>query len=265
MRSRSNILGIQISNLKLEELLEDFKQIIQSNSTKTEVLDIPVKKAQVCITPVNSILFARNNVRLKNIYNQAAYTLCDGVPVKWASSFLNNPIVERITGLELLPALLPFCAENNYSLFLLGASPGVGAALKAYAEKKYPIIKVVGVYSPPFATTFSDEENQKMIDQINQVNPDIVLVSLTAPKQDYWIADHLSKLNTKIAIGIGGAFEVTAGLIPRAPIWMQKNGLEWFYRFLREPKRMFRRYFMEAPLFIPLVIQQKIKGKRTKC
>jgi N-acetylglucosaminyldiphosphoundecaprenol N-acetyl-beta-D-mannosaminyltransferase len=160
------------------------------------------------------------------IYNNASYTLCDGVPVLWASRFLGTPIEQRITGLDLLPALLEFCATNNFSLFFLGASPGVGDALKAKAE------------------------------------PDIVLVSLTAPKQDIWISENLQYLDTKIAIGIGGAFEVTAGLINRAPLWMQKAGLEWFYRFTQEPKRMFKRYFIEAPVFIPLVILQKLGGGR---
>ena len=101
-----------------------------------------------------------------------------------------------------------------------------------------------------------------MIAAINAVKPDIVLVSLTAPKQDIWISENLEYLDTKIAIGIGGAFEVTAGLINRAPVWMQKASLEWFYRFTQEPKRMFKRYFIEAPVFIPLVILQKLRGGR---
>jgi N-acetylglucosaminyldiphosphoundecaprenol N-acetyl-beta-D-mannosaminyltransferase len=147
-------------------------------------------------------------------------------------------------------------------LFFLGASPGVGNALKAKAELLNPSINIKGVYCPPFAAKFEKEENDKMMAAINTVKPDIVLVSLTAPKQDIWISENLEYLDTKIAIGIGGAFEVTAGLINRAPLWMQKAGLEWFYRFTQEPKRMFKRYFIEAPVFIPLVILQKIKGSR---
>jgi N-acetylglucosaminyldiphosphoundecaprenol N-acetyl-beta-D-mannosaminyltransferase len=136
----------------------------------------------------------------------------------------------------------------------------VGDALKAKAEQLHPSIKIKGVYCPPFAAKFEKAENDKMMAAINAVKPDIVLVSLTAPKQDIWISENLEYLDTKIAIGIGGAFEVTAGLINRAPVWMQKAGLEWFYRFTQEPKRMFKRYFIEAPVFIPLVILQKIKG-----
>jgi N-acetylglucosaminyldiphosphoundecaprenol N-acetyl-beta-D-mannosaminyltransferase len=249
MHNKVNILGIQVSSITLPSLLNEFKDTIRSNS-----------KASVCITPVNSILAANKNAVVKNIYNNATYTLCDGVPVLWASQFLGTPIAERITGLDLLPSLLPFCSENNFSLFFLGASPGVGLSLKAKAEQLYPGININGVYCPPFAEKFEQAENDKMIALINETKPDFVLVSLTAPKQDIWIAENLQKLDTKIAIGIGGAFEVTAGLIPRAPHWMQVNGLEWFYRFCKEPKRMFRRYFMEAPVFIPLILLQKLKS-----
>ncbi len=249
MHTKVNILGIQVSSITLTSLLYDFAVLIKSNS-----------KASVCITPVNSILAANKNGVVKNIYNNASYTLCDGVPVFWASKFLGTPIAQRITGLDLLPALLPFCSENNFSLFFLGASPGCGLSLKAKAEQLYPGININGVYCPPFAEKFESSENDKMISLINEVKPDFVLVSLTAPKQDIWIAENLQKLDTKICIGIGGAFEVTAGLIPRAPHWMQVNGIEWFYRFCKEPKRMFKRYFMEAPLFIPLILLQKLKS-----
>jgi N-acetylglucosaminyldiphosphoundecaprenol N-acetyl-beta-D-mannosaminyltransferase len=251
MHPKHNILGIQISSISMSNLLDDFASLIRSSS-----------KASVCITPVNSILAARKNAQVLAIYNNASYTLCDGVPVLWASRFLGTPIEQRITGLDLLPALLEFCAANNFSLFFLGASPGVGDALKAKAEQLHQSINIKGVYCPPFAAKFEKAENDKMIAAINAVKPDIVLVSLTAPKQDIWISENLKHLDTKIAIGIGGAFEVTAGLINRAPVWMQKAGLEWFYRFTQEPKRMFKRYFIEAPVFIPLVILQKLGGGR---
>ncbi len=96
-----------------------------------------------------------------------------------------------------------------------------------------------------------------MLDAVNQSGADILLVSLTAPKQDIWIAEHKHLLQVPLSIGIGGAFEVMAGLVPRAPKWMHAAGMEWFYRLIQEPKRMYRRYLIEAPLFIPLIIRQK--------
>jgi N-acetylglucosaminyldiphosphoundecaprenol N-acetyl-beta-D-mannosaminyltransferase len=245
-----HILGTPVSSLTMDELFRDWEAVIKEG-----------KKVQVCITPVNSILAARATARVQEIYQHADYVLCDGVPVKWASKFLGDPIKERITGLDVLPRIFPFASQNDFSIFLLGASPGVAETLQKVMEVKHPGVKIVGAFVPPFRAEFSKEENEEMIEAINAVKPDILLVSLTAPKQDIWIAENLEKLNTHVAIGIGGAFEVAAGMIQRAPLWMQKSGLEWFYRFLQEPKRMFKRYFVEAPVFIPLIIQQKFSKR----
>lgn len=245
-----DILGTPVSSLTMDELFSDWEAVIKEG-----------KKAQVCITPVNSILAARATARVQEIYKHADYVLCDGVPVKWASDFLGDPIKERITGLDVLPRIFPFAESRNFTIFLLGASPGVAETLKAVMEAKHPGVQIVGTFVPPFRAVFSKEENEQMIEAINAVKPDILLVSLTAPKQDIWIAENLEELDTHVAIGIGGAFEVAAGMIKRAPLWMQKSGLEWIYRFLQEPKRMFKRYFVEAPVFIPLILKQRFNKR----
>lgn len=245
-----DILGTPVSSLTMDKLFSNWERVIKAG-----------EKVQVCITPVNSILAARATARVQEIYKHADYVLCDGVPVKWASEFLGDPIKERITGLDVSPRIFPFALQHDFSIFLLGASPGVAEMLQKVMEAKHPGVKIVGTFVPPFRDVFSKEENQQMIEAINAVKPDILLVSLTAPKQDIWIAENIANLDTHVAIGIGGAFEVAAGMIKRAPLWMQKSGLEWLYRFLQEPKRMFRRYFVEAPVFIPLVIQQKLSKR----
>jgi N-acetylglucosaminyldiphosphoundecaprenol N-acetyl-beta-D-mannosaminyltransferase len=250
MHSKVNILGVQISNISKENLLDAFTQRIQQK-----------QKTQVCITPVNSVLAAIKDPQVLSIYNASEYVLCDSTPIKWASHFLNTPIQERITGLDLLPNVVAHCAEHNFSIFLLGASPGVADTLKEKIVSLYPNCKVVGIYVPPFMKVFTEQENKKMIDAVNATSPDVLLVSLTAPKQDIWIAQNIHQVNAPIQIGIGGAFEVMAGLAKRAPKWMHAAGLEWFYRFIQEPKRLFRRYFIEAPLFIPLILKQKFKRK----
>jgi len=251
MHQKVNILGVQISSISNDDLLAAFKQHI-----------LHKQKKQICITPVNSLMAAIKSQQVKTIYNNADYVLCDGMPIKWAASFLNTPIVERITGLDLLPNLVALCAKHDFSIFLLGASPGVGDKLKDIILTMYPLAKVVGVYVPPFMSSFTVEENNKMISAVNAASPDVLLVSLTAPKQDIWIAHNKDALNAMLMVGIGGAFEVMAGLAKRAPKWAQKAGLEWLYRFIQEPKRLFRRYFIEAPLFIPLIIKQKLSTKK---
>ena len=253
MHDKVKILGINVSSITNSDLLDSFTDII-NNKLKT----------QVCITPVNSLLVAYENPAVKSVYNNADFVICDSVPLKWASAFLGTPIKERITGLDLLPDLVDLSAKHNFSIFLLGASPGVGAQLKKAILEKHPHCNVNGIYVPPFMKVFSDVENQKMVDAVNDAKPDILLVSLTAPKQDIWIAQNLNQLNATLCVGIGGAFEVMAGIAKRSPYWMQKAGLEWFFRLIQEPRRLYRRYLIEAPAFIPLVIKQKLGWLKTE-
>lgn len=247
MSDSVNILSVNISKKNLRETTDLMCDWIDSK-----------QKKRMCVTPTNCVLWAYKDSHLRKVYNTSDLNLADGVPLIWASKLFGNKIRGRVTGLDLLPEFARIASEKKYSFFLLGAKNGVGQSLAEHFKKSYPGLNIVGVYSPPFAERFSDEENRKMIDMINTVKPNVLWVSLTAPKQDHWIFEHLDKLHVNIAIGVGGAFEVSAGLIKRAPKWMQKAGLEWFYRFLQEPARLFKRYFVEAPVFIPLIIFQKL-------
>jgi N-acetylglucosaminyldiphosphoundecaprenol N-acetyl-beta-D-mannosaminyltransferase len=242
-----NILSVNISTLDLDETIELFKTWIATG-----------QKKRICVTPVNCVLWAYNESRLRTLYNSSDMNLPDGVPLIWASRLLNKPIRGRVTGLDLLPEFADVGNKEKYRFFFLGAKDGVAECLARQLSAKYPNLAIAGYYSPPFAERFSEEENAKMISMINDSKPNVLWVSLTAPKQDYWINEHFEKLDVNIAIGVGGAFEVTAGLIKRAPIWMQKNGLEWLYRFIQEPRRLFRRYIVEAPMFVPLIFLQKL-------
>lgn len=253
MSDTVNILSVNISKKNLTETTELLCAAIDAK-----------QKKRLCVTPVNCVLWAYKNKQLREVYNTSDLNLADGVPLLWASKLLGNKIRGRVTGLDLLPSFAKTAEQKGYSFFLLGAKEGVGQALADTFKKQYPKLNIVGIYSPPFAEKFSEDENKKMIDMINTAKPNVLWVSLTAPKQDYWIHEHLDKLNVNIAIGVGGAFEVTAGLIKRAPRWMQKAGLEWFYRFLQEPTRLFKRYFVEAPVFIPLIMFQKLGFLKSK-
>jgi N-acetylglucosaminyldiphosphoundecaprenol N-acetyl-beta-D-mannosaminyltransferase len=242
-----NILSVNISTLNLEQTILAFKEWIRLGD-----------KVRICVTPVNCVLWAYQDRNLANLYNSSSMNLADGVPLIWASKLLKMPIRGRVTGLDLLPEFSRVGNEEGYKFFFLGAKAGVAEHLAKRLSSSFPNLKIVGQYSPPFAESFSNEENAKMISMINEAAPNVLWVSLTAPKQDYWIHQHFENINANIMIGVGGAFEVTSGLIKRAPIWMQRSGLEWFFRFSQEPKRLFRRYFIEAPKFIPLVLLQKL-------
>lgn len=251
MNDRVNILGTEVSRYNLSETIKLMSDAIQNR-----------EKLRIAVTPVNCILWAHKNAKLREIYNSAQIVTADGVPVVWASKLLKKPIRGRVTGLDLLPKFAEVAAQKNYSFFFLGAAQGVGESLAAALQEKHPGLKIAGTYSPPFAVQFSEEENRKMIDKINRSKADVLWVSLTAPKQDYWIANHFDTLNVSVAIGVGAAFDVVSGNIKRSPGWMQKWGLEWLYRLIREPRRLSRRYLLEAPVFLPLIMKQAFQKKR---
>jgi len=247
------ILKTKISKSNLSETLELFSSSIKNDN-----------KLRVSVTPVNCLLWSYSNEDLNNVYNSADICTADGVPLIWASKFLGNPIRGRVTGLDLLPEFSKVAAKENFTFFFLGAGQGVAERLKEKLESDNRGLNVVGTYSPPYVSKFSEVENLKIINMINNVRPNVLWVSLTAPKQDYWIFEHFDKLNVNIAIGVGAAFDVVVGDIDRAPEWMQRNGLEWLFRFIKEPKRLFRRYLIEAPRFIPLVFIQVFKERVLK-
>lgn len=245
--SKIPVAGTGISNVSLSETLSLFSSWIEEG-----------QKKRVCVTPVNCVVWANRSPSLRKIYNEADLTLCDGVPLLWAARFLGEKLKGRVTGLDLMPRFAELAAEKGYRMFLLGAKEGVGEQLAACLQRQYPGIKICGIYVPPMMPRFSQEENDKMVAAVNAAAPDILWVSLTAPKQDYWIYDNFERLDAKVLVGVGGAFEVTAGLIERAPIWMQRAGAEWLYRLLKEPKRLWRRYLLEAPQILPMLIRQKM-------
>jgi len=253
MAEKVDILGVNVSRLDLEETIERMSAAIDHK-----------ERLRIAVTPVNCLLWARKNPSLRRIYNTADIVAADGVPVVWASRLCGNAINGRVTGLDLLPRFAETAAQKGYSFFFLGAAAGVAELLATGLMKNNPGLKIAGTYSPPFAESFSVEENEKMIGMINDSGADVLWVSLTAPKQDYWIAEHFTRLQTKIAVGVGAAFDVVAGKVNRAPVWMQRSGLEWFFRLMQEPGRLASRYLIEAPAFFPLILKQAIQTRFSK-
>jgi len=245
-----SILGVPIFNGSLSDLLDNFSKAIESN-----------KKLRVCVTPVNNVIWAQKDERLKKLYKTADYCTADGVPLVWASRWLGNPIASRSTGYDILPEYAKIAEENNIIPYFLGGAEGVGEDAKANLLKTYPKLNISGIYSPPYKKEFSEEDIDVMASKINESNPNVIWVCMTAPKQDFLIAALLPKINANIAIGIGASLDVVAGRFKRPPKWIQNNGLEWLYRLVNEPKRLFRRYVIEAPQFIPLIVKQIIKEK----
>ncbi len=215
---------------------------------------------QVVVLPVNSIMAARSDGALRRALQCASLVVPDGVPILWAARILGRPLPGRTAGTDLLWELCRSGARKGYSFYFLGSRPRVLDRLVRTLSLGCPGLRVAGSYAPPAYSEFPREENERMIRLINAAAPDVLWVGLGAPKQERWIHEHLGRLEVRVAIGVGAAFDLASGTVRRAPPWMQRSGLEWFHRFLMEPRRMFRRYFIDAMPFLPLVAAQRLTG-----
>jgi len=211
------------------------------------------------VTPnVDHIVQLQKNADLKKVYKDAALVLADGMPLLWAAKFLGTPLKEKISGSDLFPKLCEVAARKGYKLFFCGGREGAADAAKAVLEQKNLGLNVVGTYCPPFGFENDEEENNKIIAMIKDSKPDILFVGLGAPKQEKWIHKYKEKYQVPVSIGIGVSFEFIAGMVKRAPVWMQKAGLEWFWRLMMEPGRLWKRYLIDDMQFFGLVFKQKM-------
>ncbi len=215
----------------------------------------------VCVTPVHSIMDCQSDPDLRHIFNRASMVTPDGMPVVWICNWLGQHRTERVYGPDLLLEVCANSQANGHRHFFYGGHQGVADQLADVLQKRFPKLQVAGTYSPPFGK-LSAEEDARIVDHINQCRPDIVWVGLGSPKQERWMADHVDSLPGIVQIGIGAAFDFHTGRIRQAPFWMQRSGLEWFFRLIMEPRRLWRRYLVGNSLFLFNLAMQRT-GLRT--
>ena len=213
------------------------------------------KNQKAYVVPVNVDVLTKmeEDPDLKSIVQKADLVLTDSQILVWVSKFLRKPVKEKISGSDLVPKLCKVSAKKGYTLYFLGAGKGVGKQAASRMRKRYPNIRIAGTYSPPMGF----EKNQEEVDHINQLitaaHPDILIVSFGCPKQEKWIAENYKKYDAKVSICAGATLDFLSGNVKRAPKWMSQAGLEWFYRFLQEPKRLFKRYFLDGFYLLKLL------------
>ena len=226
-----------------------------------EVFSISEKEdsSYVCVCNVHMLLEAKNNVEFGNILKNADLILPDGMPVAKALSWKYNTFQERVSGMDFLPLLIKECENNKKSIYFYGSTDEALDSIKKRIYSEYPSLEIK-MYSPPFRL-LSEKEDQDIIKEINQFNPDFVFVALGCPKQEKWMAKYKGKIKSCM-IGLGGSFTVYAGLQNRAPKWMCDNSLEWLYRLKLEPRRLFGRYFRTNIKFIYYICIDLIYKKK---
>lgn len=199
---------------------------------------------QVIEPNVDQIVRIEKDAYFRQICEKAALMLTDGHPLLWIAKWYGTPIAEKISGADLMPKLCALAAKKGYSIFLLGAAPGVAQKASEKLVNRYPGLRVAGVYSPPYGFEKDPEEIEKINNILYESHADILFVGLGAPKQEIFIFENKEKYQIPISFSVGATIDFIAGEQKRAPKWMTNHGLEWFYRFLQEPKRMFKRYFV---------------------
>jgi N-acetylglucosaminyldiphosphoundecaprenol N-acetyl-beta-D-mannosaminyltransferase len=245
---RVNICGVDIDQISFAEAMMGML-----NHAKLR------KPPEYVVTPnAHHVVMLQKNERFRQIYQRARWVVPDGVPLLWASRLLNTPLPERVNGTDLFEQLCAMSATLGLKVFLLGGRPGAADSAVAVLTQRYPALSVAGTYCPPFGFEDDRQEQQRMNDAIQAATPDLLFVGLGAPKQEYWIENNYQLLNVPVSLGIGVSFELVSGMVPRAPRWMQKMGLEWFFRLMMEPHRLWQRYLWGNAVFVSLVIKQKI-------
>lgn len=250
---RIDIMNIQIDNVSMSEAIDKIDTMVNE------------KHFKMVVTPnVDHIIKLQSDCEFKEVYDNSDLILTDGKILVWSAKLLGKKVKEKVSGSDLFPVLCKHASEKNYKVFFLGGNEGVARKAAETLINKYPNLNVVGTYSPPYGFEKSEEENNKIINMLLNKEPHILFVGLGAPKQEKWIYKFKDKYKVPVSLGIGASFDFIAGTVKRAPEWMQNCGLEWFYRFLCEPKRLFKRYFIDDSKFLVLLIKEFFRGGKIK-
>ncbi|MBM4466141.1 MAG: WecB/TagA/CpsF family glycosyltransferase [Chloroflexi bacterium] len=235
------VLGVRVDNVNYDQALSLIEGFVVSGTPH-----------QVVTVNPEFIVAAQSDDEFRNILNASSLALPDGVGLLWAARFLGRPLQERVTGTDTVQRVAALAAQKDYSLFLLGAAPGVAVATAARLCETYPGLRIVGTHAGSPALGEEDE----IVHLVQRAQPDILFVAYGAPQQDKWIARNLERLGVPVAMGVGGAFNFISGRAKRAPRWLQRLGLEWLHRLYREPWRW--RRMLALPKFVGLVVRERL-------
>ncbi|MFQ5902135.1 MAG: WecB/TagA/CpsF family glycosyltransferase [Candidatus Binatia bacterium] len=249
---RANILGIGVSAINMEIALDVIEGWISRRESN-----------YVCVTSVHGVMESRRDEELRRIHERAGLVTPDGMPLVWLSRLMGFSHVERVYGPDLMVAMCKRSAKQGYRHFFYGGAPGVAEKLTVRLKARFPTLNLAGSYSPSFHTLTTDED-RAVVELIKAARPDIVWVGISTPKQERWMAEHVGRLSTAVLIGVGAAFDLHSGIKRQAPLWMQRNGLEWLFRLTTEPRRLWRRYLINNPFFLWLVLLQAVGRKASQ-
>lgn len=247
MNERVTLFGCNMDNVSMEETLEKVEGFVRSGQPHQHV-----------VVNVDKLVKASRDDALRRIINECDLVNVDGMPVVWAARLLRKPLKERVAGIDLFEALMRRAGERGWRVFLLGARRDVVHAVGALYARRYPGLVLAGVRDGYWQ---GEAEEAEVVRQIRASRADLLFVAISSPKKEQFLGRYQAEMKIPFAMGVGGSFDVAVGKVKRAPAWMQRSGLEWFYRFLQEPRRMFRRYFIDDMAFLWLLIKEAARGR----
>lgn len=259
--------------------VHDLESMLPSNSPSFKVLGVRVHAVQIpdvisqmmawisernachyiAVTGMHGVSESQREPHFKKILNEADLVVPDGMPLVWLGKRHGHPLRRRVYGPELMQT---FCEQtgSRYRHFLYGGMPGVPQRLSAILQKRYGI-NVVGIYSPPFRPVTAAED-QEIIERIHATNADVLWVGLSTPKQERWMHEHRARLRVPVLVGVGAAFDLNSGTTKQAPVWMRECGLEWSFRLIQEPRRLWKRYLINGSQFVLGVASELLSLRR---
>ncbi len=244
--NRYQILNTYVNAISMEETIAEVEKII--------AIGKPTQHVVINALKVNLM---NEDSNLRQIINSCPLINADGASIIWAAKKLGVPLKERVAGIDLFENLVKVAAKKGYKIYLFGAKETVVKKVKDILEKQYPTLQIVG-YRNGY---FSDKDELEIVKNIHDSGADMMFVAFSSPKKEFWVNKYLNNLGIPFVMGVGGSFDVVAGVTERAPKWMQNHGLEWFYRFIQEPRRLWKRYIIGNRQFVEYTYKCKREKK----
>jgi N-acetylglucosaminyldiphosphoundecaprenol N-acetyl-beta-D-mannosaminyltransferase len=244
---RVDVLGCPVDVLTMEQTVERCLALVERGGP-----------AQHVVVNAAKLVAYNDDPRMAAIIRGCAIVNADGQAVVWGARMLGRPLPERVAGIDLMHELMDAAAQRGLGVYLLGAREQVLAQAVERLRERHPGLRVAGTHHG----WFGDDESADVVDAIRAARPDLLFVAMSSPRKEYWLSEHLEATAVPFAMGVGGAFDVVAGLTRRAPRWMQRTGLEWLYRLLQEPRRLWRRYLVSNTRFALLLLRQLPSARR---
>src|ERR1700722_4933364 len=249
-QQHADVLGVKVSAINLDMAVDLADRWIAAQ-----------KPGYICVTGVHGVMEAQKDAEFLSILNHAFINTPDGMPMSWVGHLQGHSHMDRVFGPDFMAAMCRLSAERGYRHFLYGGEPGVAELLKEALQARFPGLRVVGTYTPPFRSLTAAEEDD-VLTQVQASKPHILWVGLSTPKQERFMDHYIDRLKVPLLVGVGAAFDYHTGRIRDCPRWVKRAGLQWLHRLLQDPKRLWKRYLRNNPAFVWNIVLQALKLRK---